>query len=527
MKKNVYLFLLCICFMLCSCGQHAEFLHSNTKKDSITPFPETDAGISSPVPSIIPATQIPSMLPPYTPFSAEPSTTHTPAPMEPSLTPSQPPATSSPAPTHTPAPVEPSLAPSHAPAPVEPSLVPSYAPAHVPDETPLPDLLPPVTTDLITPQNWYEHMINSSLLSTGTNGRLERFLQKLKNNEPVSIVAYGGSITEGAGAENFTYSYGDHFINSLLTTYPLTGSTYHNSGLGGTPSTLGLMRYQRDVTDFLQGTPDLVILEFAVNDYNDPTNGRAYESLIRTILTQDEDTAIILLFSVFENKWNLQDTYIPLGTYYGLPMISIKNAIAPAYHNGFMSDADFFADIYHPTNYGHEIMSDCLIFLLEQVAEKTEAETMPVPSEALYGADYYGMEFLDSTHTSHVQITPGSFSARDTDLQTFARTAQSAFPNNWMHSGDSGNEALRVELTCKNILLTYKLSSSAAFGKASVYLDGVFMTELNGSVNGAWNNTDTVLILDDSVTSSHVLEIVMSEGQEAKDFTVLGIGYTP
>ncbi len=518
MKKTVYLFLFCICLMLCSCGQHSELLSPSPPPDSITtsPLPDATQTIHDATASVTP-TQKPSALPSHVP-------THTPATDEASATPSH-------APTHTPATDEASAIPSHAPtltpATHEPAVVPSHAPAHVPDDTQPPTLPSPNLPQTIPAENWYEHMINSSILSTGTNGRLERFLQKLASDEPVSIVAYGGSITEGAGAENFTYSYSDHFINTLLQTYPLSGSTYHNSGLGGTPSTLGLMRYKRDVTDLLQETPDLVILEFAVNDYNDPTNGRAYESLIRTILTQNEDTAIILLFSVFENKWNLQEQYIPLGEYYGLPMVSIRNAIATAYAGGYMTDTDFFADLYHPTNYGHEIMSDCLTKLLETVSKQTTNPLTPIPSHALYGDDFCDLQFVTPTDVALTRITPGSFTYRDTHLQTFARTAQAAFPDNWMHTADSGNEVFRMELTCKNILLTYKLSSSASFGSASVYLDGTFLTELNGYVNGAWNNTDTVLLLDETTASHHVLEIMMSDGQESKDFTILGIGYTP
>ena len=43
-----------------------------------------------------------------------------------------------------------------------------------------------------------------------------------------------------------------------------------NAGVGGTPSTFGLMRYQRDVVERVtdpDGLPDIVIIEFSVNDW--------------------------------------------------------------------------------------------------------------------------------------------------------------------------------------------------------------------------------------------------------------------
>lgn len=438
------------------------------------------------------------------------------------------PGTPTQAPTEAPVPL-PTLAPvpkSTAEPTSQPVAVATDAPAHVPELTPAPTEQPIENATDIT--DWYQHMINTSILSTGTNGRLEKVLQKIQNGENVSIMAFGGSITEGAGAVNFSYSYGEQFIFNLQEAYPASSIHYHNSGLGGTPSTLGLMRYERDVTEIIGGTPDLVIIEFAVNDYAEPTKGRAYESLVRTVLEKENAPAVILLFSVFQTKWNLQDSYIPIGEHYGLPMVSIKDAIATAYSNNHLTDAEYFADIYHPTNYGHEIMADCLTELFDQIASKDLTKPIsPLPETDVYGADFQGIRLITAIDNTGATVTPGSFTGQDKALQSFSRTTKAAFPDNWQHSTDTGNDSLKIELTCKNILLTYKYSSSQDFGKASVYVDGNFITELNGYLNGGWNNAETVLILDENISAPHTLEIKMSKGQENKKFTVLGIGYTP
>ena len=172
-------------------------------------------------------------------------------------------------------------------------------------------------------------------------------------------------------------------------------------------------------------------------------------------------------------------------------------------------------------------MADCLAELFTHVAKMdTSVPNSPVPETDVYGTDFQGIRLITSRDNASTVITPGSFSSQDTELQTFSRTTQAAFPDNWHHLPENGNETLRIELTCKNILLTFKYSNSQTYGKASVYIDGNYITELNGYLNGAWNNTETVLLLDQDVTAPHVLEIRMSEGQEDKEFTVLGIGYT-
>ena len=45
------------------------------------------------------------------------------------------------------------------------------------------------------------------------------------------------------------------------------------------------------------------------------------------ILSAENKPAVILLFSVFENDWNLQAGLAPVGEYYNLPMVSIKDAV--------------------------------------------------------------------------------------------------------------------------------------------------------------------------------------------------------
>ncbi len=424
----------------------------------------------------------------------------------------------------------PSTAPSITEAPTtvtEAPTVPTEAPEVTPTEAPTQEPAAAPTQEPAVEIDWYQQMLNTSILSTGTNGRLEKVIEKIQNGEDVIISMIGGSITEGAGAENFSYAYGEQFIFSLQDTYPDSSIHYYNAGLGGTPSTLGLMRYERDVTDTIGADPDLVIVEFAVNDWEEPTYGRAYESLVRTILEKENEPAVLLLFSVFQSKWNMQDEYAPIGEHYGLPMVSISDATSYAYDTGNLTDDLFFADIYHPTNYGHRIMADCLVELFSRVAtQDATIPNAPLPEDGFYSLDFMDMHFVTATDNAGATVRPGDFNATDTRLQTFSRTAKGAFPDNWMHTKESTNNSFTMEVTCKNIMVAYKLSSDPNFGAATVYIDGEYVTDLYGCAEGGWNNTDTVLVLDEAEAASHTLEIKMMEGWEDCDFTILGIGYT-
>ncbi|MGN1146067.1 MAG: hypothetical protein ACI4R5_06415, partial [Acetatifactor sp.] len=79
--------------------------------------------------------------------------------------------------------------------------------------------------------DWYEEMLEASVLSVGTNGRLERVLERMKQGEKISVAAIGGSVTEGAGADKIEESYMDRFFAYLQNTYSQADLTYVNAGL--------------------------------------------------------------------------------------------------------------------------------------------------------------------------------------------------------------------------------------------------------------------------------------------------------
>lgn len=71
------------------------------------------------------------------------------------------------------------------------------------------------------------------------------------------------------------------------------------AGVGGTPSELGMIRFDRDVLRDGQ-QPDIVVIEFAVNDEGDETEGDCYESLVRKVLNLPWKPAVILLFQYLQ-----------------------------------------------------------------------------------------------------------------------------------------------------------------------------------------------------------------------------------
>lgn len=363
-------------------------------------------------------------------------------------------------------------------------------------------------------------MIQRSLMQTGNNYRLKKAIEKARNGEEVVIAYIGGSITEGANAaprntKCYAYLSYEYFKN----TFANGGDNvkFVNAGLSGTPSTVGLARYDKDVLAKV-GEPDIVFVEFAVNDGDDPTKGDCFESLVLNSLNGEKDPAVVLIFSVFKSKWNLQSTLAPVGTHYDLPMISIKDAVLPALTSGELTEAEFFSDIYHPTNAGHQLMADCINYMFDVVdAEPADLEDITISSTPKIGNSFVGFKVLDSTTAG---VVAGGFGDKDGAL------SGPSFKDNWMKKSTSANDSLKATVTCKNAILYYKSSSGATYGKADVYVDGNKVATLNGYAAGGWNNPQLKILFNETTAKEHTIEVKMAEGDEGKAFTVLAIGYT-
>jgi lysophospholipase L1-like esterase len=379
---------------------------------------------------------------------------------------------------------------------------------------------------------FYAPMLTRSLISTGNNYRMKHVMEKAAKGEDVTIAYIGGSVTEGYSSASIENSYVNLSFASFKSLFAAgDGSNVHlvNAGMSGTPSTLGIIRYKRDVLDRAASPPDIVFMEFAINDADDPTNGAVYESLVHEILKAGNAPVVILLFSVIRSEWNLQDRFLPIGEDYGLPMISIKDALVPELHSGNIASDDFFYDEYHPTTFGHEIMADCITYYFSTVKDEAPApRDINMPAKATIGTQFSGIRMIDAACVpGGITINAGSFSAKDADLGTFRYDpARKTFPDNWYKRTGEKNNPFIMTLTCRNLLLVYKKSSNSIFGTAEVYVDGNLTDTLDGNPSGAWNNPWTIVLLDNASSASHTIKIRMSADSATEYFTILAFGYT-
>ena len=385
----------------------------------------------------------------------------------------------------------------------------------------------------------YKLMICRSLVSMGNPARVKKAIEKAKSGEEVTMAFIGGSITQGAGAipiNTNCYAYRCHDMFSSL--YGKGKNVkFVKAGVGGTPSELGIIRFEKDVLKFGQVEPDIVVIEFAVNDQDDETDGEFFESLVRKVLKLPNKPAVVLLFSVFANDENLQDRLIPIGKKYDVPMVSLKNAVTDQFRlraglGRVLSKNQFFYDIYHPTNLGHKIMTECLCYMFKEIAEVTnvrEDNTESLLKETpVYGKSFEDVRYMDrSNFESYAKINCGDFDKIDLELQSCEMDdvldKRPQFPDNWHHSAEAGNAAFEMDITAKALIMVHKDAGENIIGKADVYFDDKLVKTLDPLAVG-WTHCNPKIVFNNDKTETHHVKVCMHEGDENKNFTILGFG---
>lgn len=357
----------------------------------------------------------------------------------------------------------------------------------------------------------YEKMVDRSLLSVGDMTRMSDVFQKAQNGEDITVAYIGGSITEGYNAGT-TEFYAKTCTDLLQGYFPDITVTGVNAGISGTPSLLGNLRLERDV---LSADPDIVFVEFAVNDGQEADYKNAYESLVRTLLTQEKDIAVVLLFTVLDSGYTCQEHMSKIGANYDLPMISVHDSVYEEIEAGRMTWQDYSNDQSHPNAYGHKCITDFVDNyyqkVLPVVAENVGEVSKELP-DPVFSAKYMNMHYMDSATMDDVELD--GFEQYDT---------HGSFHNGWMYRGTDGG-SMKFTVECSVLEMVFKANNSDKYGTADIYVDGEKVKSVVSNMSDGWNNPVTAYLIDNDSSAEHTVEIRM-EGGVTQAFFVMAFGY--
>ncbi|MBX3741411.1 MAG: hypothetical protein KF712_10500 [Akkermansiaceae bacterium] len=221
-------------------------------------------------------------------------------------------------------------------------------------------------------------------------GGLPSFFAKVANpgEEPVRVSYFGGSITEGAGSSDPKFSYRSLLTEWLKKEYPKAKIQPFNAAIGGTGSWLGAYRCWEDVG---YQRPDLVIVEFAVNDGGLPENEvlASMEGIVRKLRERTPSKPDILFVYTMTTgqleefkRGELPATtryHEKIAEHYGIPSVAMSRYAADQIIAGKLTAEEFAKDSVHPTDAGYALYLEALKPFFGKAAT-VSPETKPLPA---------------------------------------------------------------------------------------------------------------------------------------------------
>ncbi len=311
-----------------------------------------------------------------------------------------------------------------------------------------------------------------AIAGLGDISRFSKAFTKLENGEKVTICFLGGSITQGSLSSEPETCYAYRVYKWLKDKFPRADITYVNAGVGGTTSAFGAARAELDV---LSHDPDIVLVEFSVNDECDDYFLESYEGLIRKLLYSDCEPAVAALFNFYyQDGKTAERIHSKVTRHYGVPSASMHGAIYEDILSGKIEDTTLLSpDGLHPNDLGHELLAGVVINIFEKIFEKC----VETPSE-IAGVNKEKKEPITANRfESARRLDNRNFTALltgfEADLSVQSQVSD-CFKNGWLGKRlhDKIVFELKGDCECSGIALQYDKTIKRPAPVVEVTLDG-------------------------------------------------------
>ncbi len=343
-------------------------------------------------------------------------------------------------------------------------------------------------------------ILKRSLVSMGDTARLQHALAKARRGEPVTVGVIGGSITGGAMASKPELSWGNLAAKWWTDTFPQAKITFVNAGIGATCSDLGVHRVQAHLLD---KHPDIVMVEYAVNDGINPMAAETLEGLVRRILKEPNQPAVMLLFTMDNKGGNTQQAHAEIGQHYGLPMASFRDALWPEMEAKRIVWEDVEADVVHPNDRGHaycaRFMTDICAKVLKELPADKELPPIPALPEPKTANLFENAGFFNAD-----TITP----TKNEGWEVFTDPAFGGFFGKGWKTATPGS-TLEFTVEGKAVsLLFYRIKG--AMGVARAQVDDQPPVNMDGWFSATWGGyTPFQLVARDLAPGPHTLRVTL------------------
>lgn len=351
--------------------------------------------------------------------------------------------------------------------------------------------------------------------------RLKNLMKRAANGESLVIGFLGGSITQGSLSSTPETCYAYLVYEWWKKSFPNAAFSFVNGGIGGTTSHYGGARAWKDVLCY---RPDIVTVDFSVNDDANEFFEETYEGTLRRLLMAPSAPAVVVLNNVFyDTGKNAQDYHNRIADHYGIPHVSIKDTIFPDVESGKIVRADITPDNLHPNDKGHSLVADEICKLLDSI--KAEVEEEAIAGENIEDKSMKTEESIvlpepltenAYEHSRLIQIQDNEAILDGFLVDPIEKKGMlDIFKNGW--TAAHTNDKISFEIECSCLAVQYRKSVQQPVPKAKAVIDGdeEHAVILDGNFTEDWGDCLYLEpLLHHAEKKVHKIEITVTDAKD-------------
>lgn len=351
--------------------------------------------------------------------------------------------------------------------------------------------------------------------------RLKNLMKRAANGESLVIGFLGGSITQGSLSSTPKTCYAYLVYEWWKKSFPNAAFSFVNGGIGGTTSHYGGARAWKDVLCY---RPDIVTVDFSVNDDANEFFEETYEGMLRRLLAAPSAPAVVVLNNVFyDTGKNAQDYHNRIADHYGIPHVSIKDTVYPDVESGKIVRADITPDNLHPNDKGHRLVADEICKLLDSIKAEMEEETIAGENIEGKNTKTEASVLLPAPLTENAYEHSRLIQIQDNEaiLDGFLvdpiekKGMLDIFKNGW--TAAHTNDKISFEIECSCLAVQYRKSVQQPVPKAKAVIDGdeAHAVILDGNFTEDWGGCLYLEpLLHHAEKKVHRIEIIVTDAKD-------------
>lgn len=351
--------------------------------------------------------------------------------------------------------------------------------------------------------------------------RLKNLMKRAANGESLVIGFLGGSITQGSLSSTPKTCYAYLVYEWWKKSFPNAAISFVNGGIGGTTSHYGGARAWKDVLCY---RPDIVTVDFSVNDDANEFFEETYEGTLRRLLAAPSSPAVVVLNNVFyDTGKNAQDYHNRIADHYGIPHVSIKDTVYPDVESGKIVRADITPDNLHPNDKGHRLVADEICKLLDSIKAEVEEETIAGENIEGKSTKTEASVLLPAPLTENAYEHSRLIQIQDNEaiLDGFLvdpiekKGMLDIFKNGW--TAAHTNDKISFEIECSCLAVQYRKSVQQPVPKAKAVIDGdeAHAVILDGNFTEDWGDCLYLEpLLHHAEKKVHRIEITVTDAKD-------------